>query len=122
MAVLYSDEAVGCLASAVQQLLVPGGVLVLADPAGAVAGVEVQLTALFSPRAAVFYYRLALFAPSAIGFADFLFVSAQLPHGSNLVASSLWRSCVWAQDKVRGRAMETSVAVECRGSTPRSFA
>ena len=41
-AVLYSDEAVGCLASAVQQLLVPGGVLVLADPAGAVAGLDEQ--------------------------------------------------------------------------------
>ena len=38
--VLYSDEAVGCVAETVQQLLVPGGVLVLADPAGAVAGLE----------------------------------------------------------------------------------
>ena len=69
---LYSDEAVECLASAVQQLLVPGGVLVLADPAGAVAGVEVHLTAIFVPaRAAVSYFG-ALFAPSPIGLGGFL--------------------------------------------------
>ena len=41
MAVLYSDKAVGCLASAVQQLLVPGGLLILADPVGTVVGVKV---------------------------------------------------------------------------------
>eukprot|EP01043_Picozoa_sp_COSAG02_P035954 COSAG02_NODE_2605_length_8442_cov_9.552080_11_plen_55_part_00 len=50
IAVLYSDEAVGCLASVVQQLLVPGGVFILADPAGAVAGVEVDTFALFLLR------------------------------------------------------------------------
>ena len=48
IAVLYSDEAVGCLASVVQQLLVPGGLFILADPAGAVAGVEVVLFAAVS--------------------------------------------------------------------------
>ena len=42
MAVLYSDKAVGCLASAVQQLLVPGGLLILADPVGTAVGVEVR--------------------------------------------------------------------------------
>eukprot|EP01043_Picozoa_sp_COSAG02_P025199 COSAG02_NODE_1406_length_12786_cov_5.493418_17_plen_145_part_00 len=106
-----------------QQLLVPGGVFILADPAGAVAGVEVVLFAVFScsatapmplvlcfqfpfSRVLVWHFGIVLIFPGSHHVVSLL----------HFFCSVLPISCERLQEQVRGRAMELMKVLATEGA------